>query len=196
MATKTKKPSTKQVCEQALLDEISDLKKQLAESRLYYQNYNEHQQVIAKVIRVGFWEWDEIKGRALSYSAQMAEIFDIDAKDIDTVLQSLKDFEPMVHPEDLELYRENVKLKAGGFPDAALSRIEELEGALGRKTAETREYELEVGNLNTRLRTSEQQYRIEKSAAVSAATRRINVRLVLIVAAIAFVAFMVGAGLY
>ena len=108
LATKTKKPPAKKVCEQALLDEISDLKRQLVEARENNLSSVEHQHELAKIMRVGFWEWDEINNRALSYSAQMAEIFDVDEADIHTVLQGLEDFEPMVHPDDLEHYRKHI----------------------------------------------------------------------------------------
>ena len=109
MATKTKKPSAKKGCGQVLLDEISDLKKQLAEANANHLSFIDHHYELAKIMRVGFWEWDEINGNALSYSAQMAEIFDVDEAKIHVVLQGLADFEVMVHPDDLASYRKHTR---------------------------------------------------------------------------------------
>ena len=87
-----------------LLDEIAELKLELAESRARNLLRDEHQRVIARSLQIGYWEWDELENKPVSYSEQLAEIFGIDYDGMMQTLASVEDFTEMVHPDDRDHY--------------------------------------------------------------------------------------------
>jgi PAS domain S-box-containing protein len=55
----------------------------------------------AELIRLGYWEWDEIRDRAIYYSEDLIEILDVDAT---VFIEGIKEGEH-IHPDDLDRYK-------------------------------------------------------------------------------------------
>ena len=76
---------------------------------------------VSKNLRAGFWEWDEIEDRVISYSEEMAAIFNFSLEELYANSQSLEDYYRFVHPDDLEHYKQHisdVKKELRDFRDA------------------------------------------------------------------------------
>jgi PAS domain S-box-containing protein len=66
---------------------------------------------LCQMLRLGLWEWDERSRKPIYYSGEMASIFSVETDDATEALQSLEDFERLVHPDDRELYRQHTKTR-------------------------------------------------------------------------------------
>ena len=84
----------------ALLDEISTLKQQLDEAKTQKTLRDHRQGALARAMQIGYWEWDDSADKPISYSEQMAEIFGVDYRGIETTLGNHEKFMQLVHPDD------------------------------------------------------------------------------------------------
>ena len=107
MATRARKTKSDRGEEQSLRDEIERLQAELDEARAAIEFRDERRQALSNMLRIGVWEWDEINGRPTYYSDELADVYGIDPKSLKTGFKSTRDFEQLVHPEDLETYREH-----------------------------------------------------------------------------------------
>ena len=97
-----KEPS---VDEKSPQEEIAELRAQLDEARaaIEFRDYRRH--ALSKMLKIGIWEWDELTGKPAYYSDELADIYGIDADELARRFRSSRDFEKLVHPDDLDSYR-------------------------------------------------------------------------------------------
>ncbi|MDJ0776680.1 MAG: EAL domain-containing protein [Gammaproteobacteria bacterium] len=106
MTKKAEKVSEMPFAEPQLRAEIADLRRQLDEAQATLEARDARSRDLCRLLRLGLWEWDERTRKPIYYSEEMASIFGIEADRADDALQSLEDFERIVHPDDREYYRQ------------------------------------------------------------------------------------------
>lgn len=94
-----------------LLEEIRLLRRQLAAMEADKRSKSEGRQDLSIAIRIGYWEWDETKNRAVYFSKEMADILGVNLETLYARYRSREDFYPFVHPGDLEHYVSNLNSK-------------------------------------------------------------------------------------
>ena len=90
--------------DQDLLKEIDELRAKLSRAEARSHLWGRQLEAISKSFRIGFWEWDEVNNRVISYSDEMAEIFALSLDDLYTQCATIEDFLKLVHPDDLDEY--------------------------------------------------------------------------------------------
>ena len=116
MTAKVKNISATRSTEQQLRDEIADLRAQLDEARALIEFRDYRSRELSKMLNLGIWEWDEVASRPIYYSNEMARVYGVEAENLKGRFSSQADFEALVHPDDLELFREQIdgqKLQPG-----------------------------------------------------------------------------------
>jgi EAL domain-containing protein (putative c-di-GMP-specific phosphodiesterase class I)/signal transduction histidine kinase/DNA-binding response OmpR family regulator/HPt (histidine-containing phosphotransfer) domain-containing protein len=94
--------------EQALRDEIEDLRAQLADAQALIDFREFRRQELSKMLNLGIWEWDELTDKPLSYSAELADVFGIELAELDRLFKNRAEFDRIVHPDDLQHYRSHL----------------------------------------------------------------------------------------
>lgn len=94
--------------EQQLRDEIETLKGQLAESRASIDTQKFYRLELSKMLKLGFWEWDENTNRPIGYSVEVADLLGIDITELEKSYDHPEAFKHLVHPDDLENYEANI----------------------------------------------------------------------------------------
>ena len=112
MSAKAKKPPELSPGEQALADEVADLKRQLEEANAALEARDMRRREFSRMLNLGIWEWDEVEDRPLFYSEGMGEIFGIDHADLAANFRSLDEFQKLLHPDDLQEYLEHQDTRA------------------------------------------------------------------------------------
>ena len=102
---------------QALFDEVEALREQLAANqaaRLFARGLNE---TLSKVLRVGYWTWNEITGRPISFTEDMATILGLSLESLYAQYRCEEDYIKFVHADDVVHYFKNVEIvSAPDFP--------------------------------------------------------------------------------
>jgi EAL domain-containing protein (putative c-di-GMP-specific phosphodiesterase class I)/signal transduction histidine kinase/DNA-binding response OmpR family regulator len=93
---------------QELRDEIDALRTELAAAKASIESRDYRSGTFSRMLNLGIWEWDEIEGKPIFYSEQMAEVYGVDADDFESGFTSQTDFERLVHRDDLEHFREQI----------------------------------------------------------------------------------------
>jgi EAL domain-containing protein (putative c-di-GMP-specific phosphodiesterase class I)/signal transduction histidine kinase/DNA-binding response OmpR family regulator len=93
---------------QELRDEIDALRSELAAAKASIESRDYRSGTFSRMLNLGIWEWDEIEGKPIFYSEQMAEVYGVDADDFESGFTSQTDFERLVHRDDLEHFRERI----------------------------------------------------------------------------------------
>ncbi len=101
--------------------QIDELRLQLYRSELKFNTREDHLSSIARGLKLGFWEWDEIKQKQIYCSAEVATIFGEDPAKVKESFDSIEDFAKWVHPDDLDHYlafndpkkRKNMSFESG-----------------------------------------------------------------------------------
>jgi len=93
---------------QELRDEIDALRAELAAAKASIESRDHRSSELSKMLNLGIWEWDEARGKPIFYSEQMATVYGIDAEDFENGFTEQADFERLVHPDDLEFFREKI----------------------------------------------------------------------------------------
>ncbi|HUV22685.1 MAG TPA: PAS domain-containing protein, partial [Gammaproteobacteria bacterium] len=109
----------------------------LRESMEFQQN---RRQNFAKMLKVGFWEFDEITRKPISYSPEMANVLGIDAARLEALSFIAGALSDIVHPDDIQIYEDSLNSRSHlseGLPHVFEYRI--LDGQ--RETRYIREYE-------------------------------------------------------
>ncbi len=105
--------------EQHLRAEIESLKNQLAEAESLVEFFKFRRQEVSRMLKVGFWEWDEIANRPTSYSPEMADVLGLDQEGLSKLFHNPEEFKRILHPQDLQHYLEHMNsrniLKPGIF---------------------------------------------------------------------------------
>ena len=94
--------------EQQLRDEIETLKGQLAESRASFDTQKYRRREFSKMLKLGFWEWDEKTNGPIGYSTEVANILGIDMAELVKCYDRPEAFKHLVHPDDLENFEANI----------------------------------------------------------------------------------------
>ena len=89
---------------------------------------------------MGFWEWDEITQRPISYSPEMAAVLGLDRAQMEELFRHPDGFKRILHPDDLVHYEKNLDSRRLLKP--GVSRAFEYRILVGqRETRCIREYE-------------------------------------------------------
>ena len=95
------------------------MRAQLEQARTLDQTRNYRRQAMSRMLKVGIWEWDEVADKPLFYADELAGIFGVDIDQFNEKFKSPKDFEYLIHPDDREIYRQNLDtasiLESGGI---------------------------------------------------------------------------------
>jgi EAL domain-containing protein (putative c-di-GMP-specific phosphodiesterase class I)/signal transduction histidine kinase/DNA-binding response OmpR family regulator len=119
LTTNSDKSRPASAAEQKLRDENEALKEQLAAAQSLVEFFKFRRQEVSKMLKVGFWEWDEKANRSTSYSPEMADVLGLDQSVLETCFHNPEEFKRILHPQDLQYYQEHMEsrstLKAGAF---------------------------------------------------------------------------------
>ena len=91
-------------------DENERLRVQLAASEDASKFKQKLHQTLSGAINIGYWEWDEITERPAYLSSEMAAILGMSPESLYEKYQCEEDFFPIVHPDDLQLYIDNLSV--------------------------------------------------------------------------------------
>jgi EAL domain-containing protein (putative c-di-GMP-specific phosphodiesterase class I)/signal transduction histidine kinase/DNA-binding response OmpR family regulator/HPt (histidine-containing phosphotransfer) domain-containing protein len=108
LAAKPNKQQKTPSMEQSLRDDNATLRAQLAEAQDFIELQNYRRVELSKMLRVGFWEWDEQAQAPISYSPEMADVLGLDKARLEKLFHNPDDFKRILHPDDLALYQENL----------------------------------------------------------------------------------------
>ena len=97
-----------QSSKQELVDEIESLRNELASSQVALQLKQELHQTLSGAINIGYWEWDEKTKRSAYFSEEMAGIMGMSLDALYDLYQCEEDFYPLIHPDDLDHYINNL----------------------------------------------------------------------------------------
>lgn len=86
---------------------IDELSQQVEELQHSTGLGNDRLRALSAALKLGFFEWDEIEGRATYYSSEMAQIFGVSLEELKEKLDSLDGFYDCIHPDDLEHYKKS-----------------------------------------------------------------------------------------
>lgn len=153
MTPKADTPDKATSIEQQLRDENAILRARLVKMTrsMEAQRYRRHE--LSKMLKVGFWEWDEIAGKPLNYSPEMADVLGLAPARLEKLLHSRDLFKPILHPEDAQLYQESLDARSQLSP--GLPRIHDYRIIVNqRETRYIREYEQGVFDDDGRLVSS------------------------------------------
>ena len=67
---------------------------------------------VSKMLKVGFWEWDEKANRPNSYSPEMADVLGLDQSALEACFRNPVEFERILHPQDIEHYQNHIDSQA------------------------------------------------------------------------------------
>ena len=92
---------------QQLRAENAALQTELARLRASMEFQQNRRHEFAKMLKVGFWEFDEITRRPISYSPEMANVLGVNAARLEELLLFANAFRDIVHPDDLPIFEDN-----------------------------------------------------------------------------------------
>jgi len=98
--------------EQSLRDENATLRVQLAEAQDFIELQKYRRVELSRMLKVGFWEWDEQAQVPITYSPEMADVLGLDLARLESYFHNPGDFKSILHPEDLALYEENLNARS------------------------------------------------------------------------------------
>jgi len=98
--------------EQKLRAENEDLREQLAAAEALVEFFKFRRQEVSKMLKVGFWEWDEKANRPTSYSPEMADLLGLDQSVLETYFHNPEEFKRILHPQDLEHFLSHMDSRA------------------------------------------------------------------------------------
>ena len=129
---------------QELLEENQCLREKLAASEADSELDKELHKTLSRVMNVGYWEWDEITGRAAYFSEEMADILGMSLETLYEIYKCEEDFYRFVHPDDLQHYIDN--LSAILAPDHQRGRAHVFDYRIIKPNGEVRHLlEMEYG---------------------------------------------------
>ena len=97
-----------QLSTQELLDEIEYLREKVTAVEADAKLKQELHQTLSAAINVGYWEWDETTSRATHFSKEMADIVGVSLDSLYETFQTEEDYYPLIHPDDLQHYIDNL----------------------------------------------------------------------------------------
>ena len=94
--------------EQSLRDENATLRAQLAKAQDFIELQKYRRVELFRMLKVGFWEWDEQAQVSISYSPELADVLGLDKARLEKYFHNPDAFKSILHPDDLALYQENL----------------------------------------------------------------------------------------
>jgi PAS domain-containing protein len=112
LTSKLKKPQQATSSEVSLRAEIAGLRAQLAEAEGYieFQRYRRFE--LSKMLKVGFWEWDEKADKPISYSPEMAAVLGLEQTRLEQLSRNADAFKRILHPDDLAYFETNLNSRS------------------------------------------------------------------------------------
>jgi EAL domain-containing protein (putative c-di-GMP-specific phosphodiesterase class I)/signal transduction histidine kinase/DNA-binding response OmpR family regulator len=98
--------------EQKLRAENEALKEKLIATEALVEFFKFRRQELSKMLKMGFWEWDEKENRATSYSPEMANVLGLDPSALEKCFRNPEEFKRLLHPQDLERYQAQMNSRA------------------------------------------------------------------------------------
>ena len=98
--------------ERKLRAENEALKERLAEAEAMVEFFKLRRHEVSKMLKVGFWEWDEKANRPNSYSPEMADVLGLDQSALEACFRNPVEFERILHPQDIEHYQNHIDSQA------------------------------------------------------------------------------------
>jgi len=117
LTAKVKNISETRTTELVLLDEIAELRSQLADAQALNEFREYRRKELSKMLNLGIWEWDEKNNRPISYSREMAGVIGIDPAELENFYRNPEQLVSIIHPEDKEQYLGNLDSRALLQPD-------------------------------------------------------------------------------
>jgi len=140
LTSKPKKAQQTASSETSLRDEIDALRLELGEARETIAFQKNRRFELSKMLKVGFWEWDEKAHRSISYSPEMADVLGLDQDQLEKLFHRPQEFKRILHPDDLLHYENNIDTRRLMKP--GVSRAFEYRILLGQREIRCiREYE-------------------------------------------------------
>jgi diguanylate cyclase (GGDEF)-like protein/PAS domain S-box-containing protein len=93
---------------QSQLDENSNLQSKLIQAEVSSEFRQELTRTLSAAIDIGYWEWDDVANKPTYLSDEMAVILGMTPAALSEMYQCEADYFPLVHPQDLSLYCENL----------------------------------------------------------------------------------------
>ena len=112
MTKKSDKSKQTSSNERKLCAENEDLREQLAAAEALVEFFKFRRQEVSKMLKVGFWEWDEKANRPTSYSPEMADVLGLDQSVLETYFHNPEEFKRILHPQDLEHFLNHMDSRA------------------------------------------------------------------------------------
>ncbi len=123
--------NSENLVEAVLRDEIAQLKQKLEAATAEGKARDERHLAVAKELKIGYWEWDELKQELITCSQHDVAVFGLEFEQMMGMLRHPEDFNRLVHPEDQSLYREQAIAQSHLKQDATHSfefRVQFKEG--------------------------------------------------------------------
>ena len=112
MTAKVKKLSETSSNEQVLLDEIADLRAQLADAHELIKFREFRRQELSKILNLAMWECDEIANTPVNVAPEMADVIGVDLAELEKYFHHPEQLKDLVHLDDREYYLEHSKAKS------------------------------------------------------------------------------------
>ncbi len=88
------------------------MRKRLSEMESSLSARKQREQTLSSTIKLGYWEWDEIKQYPRYLSEEFATIFGLSQEQLYEIYQCEEDLYRFIHPDDLERYKQQVLISA------------------------------------------------------------------------------------
>ena len=140
MTSKPETPGKTASIEQQLRDENAALRAKMAKIQRNLEAQKYRRRELSKMLKVGFWEWDEIAGKPVSYSVEMADVLGLDLAILEKIFHRPETFKRFLHPEDQQLYQDKIDSRTQLSP--GLPRVHDYRVLVDdHETRYIREYE-------------------------------------------------------
>jgi EAL domain-containing protein (putative c-di-GMP-specific phosphodiesterase class I)/signal transduction histidine kinase/DNA-binding response OmpR family regulator/HPt (histidine-containing phosphotransfer) domain-containing protein len=140
LTSKPQKTQTTASSEHSLREEISALRLELDEATETIEFQKNRHFELSKMLKAGFWEWDEKTHRPISYSPEMADVLGLDQDQLEKLFHHPEAFKRILHPDDLLHYENN--LDSRRLMEPGVSRVFEYRILVGQREIRCiREYE-------------------------------------------------------
>ena len=110
-------PAKKKLTKQELVEENACLRDKLAALEAASSTFKKHHDVLSTAINIGYWEWDQVGGRAIYFSQEVANIFGLSLDQLYEEYRKDEDILPRIHPEDVDHYLHCIRSGIGNKSD-------------------------------------------------------------------------------
>ena len=94
------------------MQEITDLRRQLADAEALIEFREFRRQELSKMLNLAIWEWDEIANKPINYAKEMPDVIGINSDELSNYFHKPEQLSELVHPDDMEYYLEHCDAKS------------------------------------------------------------------------------------